>query len=49
MSAFDPNARHLREVLIFCFNLKKTVAEAHRILSSTYGEAAFSERTCITC
>ena len=33
-------------VLIFCFRLKKTAAEAHRMLSSTYGEAAFDERTC---
>ena len=26
--------------------MKKTAAEAHRMLSSTYGEAALSERTC---
>ena len=37
---------HLQEILIFCFHLKKTAAEAHRMLSSTYGEAAPSERTC---
>ncbi|GFT17395.1 hypothetical protein TNCV_4806701 [Trichonephila clavipes] len=43
MSAYEPNPRHLREVLIFCFNMKK--AEAHRMLSNTYGEAAISERT----
>ena len=46
MSVYEPNSRHLREVLIFCFNMKKTVAEAHRMLSNTYGEAAISERTC---
>ena len=46
MSAYVPNSRHLREVLIFCFNMKKSVAEAHRMLSNTYGEAAISERTC---
>ena len=46
MSVFEPNYRHLREVLIFCFHLKQTVAESHRMLSSTYGEAALSERTC---
>ena len=45
MSVFEPNSRHLREVLIFCFHLKKTAAEAHRMLSSTYGEPALSERT----
>ncbi|GFT47509.1 uncharacterized protein TNCV_3750381 [Trichonephila clavipes] len=46
MSAYEPNSRHLREVLIFCFNMKKSAAEAHRMLSNTYGEAAISERTC---
>ncbi|GFU99194.1 mariner Mos1 transposase [Trichonephila clavipes] len=46
MSAYEPNSRHLREVLIFCFNMKKSAAEAHRMLSNTYGEAVISERTC---
>ncbi|GFU30492.1 solute carrier family 23 member 1 [Trichonephila clavipes] len=46
MSAYEPNSRYLREVLIFCFNLKKSAAEAHRMLSNTYGGAAISERTC---
>ena len=46
MSVFEPDSRNLREVLIFCFHLKKTAAEAHRMLSSTYSEAALSERTC---
>ncbi|GFV28990.1 mariner Mos1 transposase [Trichonephila clavipes] len=46
MSAYEPNSRHLREVLIFCFNMKRYVAEAHRMLSNTYGEVAISERTC---
>ncbi|GFW95806.1 uncharacterized protein TNCV_5023411 [Trichonephila clavipes] len=45
MSAYEPNSRHLPEVLIFCFNMKKSAAEAHRMLSNTYGEAAISERT----
>ncbi|EGI62802.1 Mariner Mos1 transposase, partial [Acromyrmex echinatior] len=44
---FTPNSRHLREVSIFCFNMKKSAAEAHRMLSNTYGEAAISERTCV--
>ena len=30
MSAYEPNSRHLREVLISCFNIKKSAAEAHR-------------------
>ena len=46
MSVFEPNSRHLQKVLIFCFHLQKIVVEAHRMLSSTYGEAALSERTC---
>ena len=45
MSVFEPNSRHLREVLIFSFRLKKTAADAYLMLSSTYGEAALSERT----
>ena len=46
MSVYEPNSRHLRKVLIFCFNMKKSVAEAHRMLSNIYGEAAINERTC---
>ncbi|GFS96984.1 mariner Mos1 transposase [Trichonephila clavipes] len=46
MSAYELNSRHLREVLIFCFNMKKSAAEVHRMLSNTYDEAAVSERTC---
>ncbi|EGI66307.1 Mariner Mos1 transposase [Acromyrmex echinatior] len=46
MSVYEPNCHHLREVLIFCFNMKKSAAEAHRMLSNTYGEAAISKRTC---
>ena len=46
MSVFEPNSRHLRKVLIFCFHLKKTAAEAYRMLWSTYGEATLSKRTC---
>ena len=46
MSVYEPNSRYLREVLIFCFNMMKSAAEAHRMLSYTYDEAAISERTC---
>ncbi|EGI67886.1 Mariner Mos1 transposase, partial [Acromyrmex echinatior] len=46
MSVYEPNSRHLREILIFCFNMKKSVTEAHRMLPNTYDEAAISERTC---
>jgi len=40
------NSRHVREVLIFCFNMKKSAAEAHQMLLNTYDETAISERTC---
>ncbi|EGI58335.1 Mariner Mos1 transposase [Acromyrmex echinatior] len=45
MSVYELNSRHLREILIFCFNMKKSTAE-DRMLSNTYDEAAISERTC---
>ena len=45
MLVYESNSRHLRKVLIFCFNMKKSAAEAHRMLSNTYGEAAISERS----
>ena len=41
------------QILVICgkflfpaFHLKKTASEAHRMFSSTYGEAALSVRTC---
>ncbi|EFN78251.1 hypothetical protein EAI_15830, partial [Harpegnathos saltator] len=40
------NKRHLREVLIFCFNWTKTAAEAHRMLVEVYGDNATSDKTC---
>ncbi|KAM0729388.1 Mariner Mos1 transposase [Formica fusca] len=46
MSSFEPNKRHLRELLIYFFNLKKSAAEAYRLLVEAYGEAALSERSC---
>ena len=46
MSSFESNKRHLRELLIYFFNLKKTAAEAHRLLVETNGEATLSERSC---
>ena len=46
MSSFEPNKCHLRELLIYFFNLKKSVAEAHRLLVETYGKAALNDRSC---
>jgi len=44
MLRFEPNKRHLRELLIYFFNLKKSAA--HRLLVEAYGDAALSERSC---
>ena len=46
MSSFEPNKRHLRALLIYFFNLKKSAAEAHRLLVEAHGEGALSERSC---
>ena len=46
MSNFEPNKRHLWELLIYFLNLKKSAAEAHRLLVEAYGEAALRERGC---
>jgi len=46
MSSFVLNKHHLREVLIFCFNWKKSAAEAHRMLVEVYGESAPSDKSC---
>jgi len=43
MSKFEPNKRHLSEVLIFCFKWKKTAAEIHRMLVEVYGDSAPSD------
>ena len=45
MSILEPNSRHLREDLIFCFHLMQSAAEAYRMLSSTYSKATLSEKT----
>jgi len=36
----------LWELLIYFFNLKKSAAEAHRLLVEAYGDAVLSERSC---
>ena len=45
MSNFVPEKVFLRGVLLYCFNMKKTAAESHRILVEVYGEHALAERT----
>ena len=46
MSSYEPNNRHFRKLLIYFLNLKKSAAEADRLLVETYDEAALSERSC---
>ena len=46
MSDFIPEKKHLREVLLFLFNIKKTSAESCRMLVESYGHNAPSESTC---
>ena len=36
----------LRTALIFCYHLKKTAAESHRILAEAYGEHALGKSQC---
>ncbi len=33
MSIAEPTKQHVREALLFCFNLKKSAVESHRLLS----------------
>jgi len=40
MSSFLLKKKHMREALLFCFNLKKSVAESHRMLVKAYGDNA---------
>ena len=46
MSSFLLKKRHMREALLFCFNLKKSAAELHWMLVEAYGDNALSETTC---
>ncbi|EFN80122.1 Histone-lysine N-methyltransferase SETMAR, partial [Harpegnathos saltator] len=46
ISSFLPNKQHLREALLFCFNLKKSAAEARRLLEEVYDEHTPSKTTC---
>lgn len=44
MSGFVLSKQHLREVLIFCFNGKKSAAEAYRMLVEVYGESVPTDK-----
>jgi len=46
MSNFVPGNYDLRIALIFCYHLKKTAAESHRMLVEAYGEHALGKSQC---
>lgn len=46
MSKFVPGNYDLRTALIFCYHLKKTAAESHRMLVEAYGEHALGKSQC---
>ncbi|EGI69363.1 Mariner Mos1 transposase, partial [Acromyrmex echinatior] len=46
MSNFVLTKQHLWEVLIFCFNSKKSAAEAHRMLVEVYSDTAPTNKSC---
>jgi len=46
MSNFVSGNYDLRTVLIFCYHLKKTAAESHRMLVEAYGEHALGKSQC---
>jgi len=37
---------HLREILIFCFNWKKSATESHQMLVEVYGNTAPTDKSC---
>ena len=45
ISSFEPNKHHLRKLLIYFFNSKKS-PKAHKLLVEVCGNAALSERSC---
>lgn len=46
MSTVSRDKKHLRRALLFCFDLKKSAAESHRMLVKAYGNDALSVRSC---
>lgn len=45
-SNFVPENYHLRTALIFCYHLKKSAAESHRMLVEAYGKHALGKSQC---
>ncbi|UYV62300.1 SETMAR [Cordylochernes scorpioides] len=46
MAISEPKSAHLREVLLFAFNWKKSATEAYRMLEEVYGDHALSKSQC---
>ncbi|UYV77716.1 hypothetical protein LAZ67_15002038 [Cordylochernes scorpioides] len=46
MAISKPKSAHLREVLLFAFNWKKSATEAHRMLEEVYSDHALSKSQC---
>jgi len=46
MLVFEPKKHHLREVLLYFFNGKKSAIESHPLLVEAHGEPDISETTC---
>jgi len=46
ISNFVLTKQYLREVLIFCFNWKKSAAEAYRMLVEIYYDTALTDKSC---
>jgi len=46
MSNFVLTKQYLREILIFCFNWKKSAAETHWLLVEVYSDTAPTDKSC---
>lgn len=46
MATFEPSKQHLREVLIFLFNLNKNASQARELLVEAYPNSKIEVRTC---
>jgi len=44
MSSFLLKKKDMRETLLFCFNLKKSAAESHRMLVEAYSDKALQRK-----
>jgi len=45
MSVFEPRKRHLQEILLYFFSMKKSAIESHRLLVEDYDDTALSKTT----